>query len=70
MLDFDLAELYRVETKMLKREVRRNITRFPKDFMFELTQKEYQSLRHQISTLKRGEHSKYLSFAFIGFGIT
>ncbi len=41
MLDSDLAELYKVETKQLKRQVRRNIERFPLDFMFELTQEEY-----------------------------
>ena len=42
MLDYDLAELYVVETKQLKRQVRRNIERFPEDFMFELTQQEYE----------------------------
>jgi len=41
MLDFDLAELYEIETKLLKRAVRRNISRFPPDFMFELTREEY-----------------------------
>ena len=45
MLDRDLAELYGVETKALKQAVRRNLKRFPKDFMFELTIEEYQSLR-------------------------
>ena len=64
MLDTDLAELYEVETKQLKRQVRRNIERFPEDFMFELTDIEYSSLRSQIDTLKRGEHSKYLPMAF------
>ncbi|MEA3429091.1 MAG: ORF6N domain-containing protein, partial [Thermodesulfobacteriota bacterium] len=45
MLDRDLAELYGVETKQLKRAVRRHISRFPRDFMFELTKNEYDSLR-------------------------
>jgi len=50
MLDFDLAELYGVETKQLKRAVRRNIERFPSDFMFELTISEYQNLMLQFAT--------------------
>ena len=45
MLDKDLAELYQVETKQLKRQVRRNIERFPEDFMFELSQEEFENLR-------------------------
>ena len=67
MLDFDLAELYQVETKNLKRAVRANIERFPDDFMFELTKEEYDSLRCNFFTLKagRGQHSKYLPFAFL-----
>jgi hypothetical protein len=69
MLDRDLAELYGVETKQLKRAVRRNIIRFPKDFMFELTKEEYDSLRYQFGTLKKGEHSKYLPFAFTEQGV-
>jgi len=72
MLDFDLAELYDVETKVLKQAVRRNIDRFPKDFMYELTKEEYGSLRSQIVTLKnsnRGKHSKYLPFAFTEQGV-
>lgn len=60
MLDRDLAELYRVETKQPKRQVKRNPERFPEDFMFELTHKEYISLRSQFGTFKGGEHSKYL----------
>ena len=63
MLDFDLAALYEVETGYLKRQVRRNIERFPEDFLFELTLKEYNSLRSQFGVLKRGGHSKYLPFA-------
>ena len=54
MLDFDLAELYQVETKVLKQAVRRNLDRFPEDFMFEITEQEYNSLiislRSQIVT--------------------
>jgi len=69
MLDRDLAELYGVETKVLKQAVRRNIDRFPTDFMFELTKKENQSLRSQNVTLKRGQHSKYLPFAFTEQGV-
>lgn len=70
MLDHDLAELYQVETKHLKRQVRRNPERFPRDdFMFELTRTEYGSLRSQIGTLKRGEHIKYLPMAFTELGI-
>src|SRR4030066_1748783 len=69
MLDRTLAELYGVETKQLKRAVRRNIDRFPLDFMFQLTRAEYNSLRSQIGTLKRGAHSKYLPFAFTEQGV-
>ena len=69
MIDYDLAELYQVETKQLKRQVRRNIDRFPEDFMFELTQKEYDSLRSQIGTLKQGEHVKYLPMVFTEQGV-
>ena len=69
LLDRDLAELYGVETKQLKRAVRRNIDRFPPDFMFELTKEEYDSLRYQFGTSKRGEHSKYLSIAFTEQGV-
>ncbi len=69
MLDSDLAVLYGVETKQLKRAVRRNIERFPDDFMFELTLEEYKSLRRQFGTLERGTHSKYRPFAFTEQGI-
>lgn len=71
MLDSDLAELYEVEVKYLKRQVNRNIERFPKDFMFELTHKEYNSLRCQIGTLKsgRGQHAKYLPYVFTEEGV-
>jgi len=69
MLDRDLAELYNVETKQLKRAVRRNINRFPEDFMFQLTKEEYRSLRSQFGTLKRGAHSKYTPMAFTEQGV-
>lgn len=71
MLDFELAELYEVEVSQLKRQVRRNIDRFPKDFMFELTRDEYISLRCQNGIIKasRGQHSKYLPFAFTEEGV-
>jgi len=69
MMDFDLSEMYAVENKQLKRQVRRNIERFPPDFMFVLTAKEYESLRSQIGTLKRGTHSKYLPMAFTEYGV-
>ena len=69
MIDRDLAELYGVETKQLKRAVRRNLHRFPSDFMFELSREEYNSLRSQFGTLKRGTHSKYLPMAFTEQGV-
>lgn len=71
MLDFDLAELYEVETKRLKEAVRRNLDRFPQDFMFELTIEEYSSLRTQFASLKkgRGQFTKFTPFAFTEQGI-
>jgi ORF6N domain len=54
MLDYDLAELYGLENKRLKEQVRRNIERFPEDFIFQLSAEGYHSLRTQIATLKRG----------------
>ncbi len=72
MLDFDLAELYETETKRLKEAVRRNIGRFPADFMFELSRKEYNILRTQFATLEdegRGKHSKYSPYAFTEQGV-
>ena len=85
MLDSDLAELYNVETKNLKRAVRANIERFPDDFMFELTKEEYESLRCKNFTLKSEENenalrcknftsnnrggNRYLPFAFTREGI-
>ena len=70
MLDVDLAEMYGVETRALKQAVRRNIERFPEDFMFEVTKEESDTLlRSQFVTLKRGEHIKYLPFAFTEHGV-
>lgn len=69
LLDMDLALLYEVETGYLKRQVKRNIERFPSDFMFELIPEEYNSLRSQIGILKRGAHSKYMPFAFTEQGV-
>ena len=76
MLDFDLAKLYHVETKALKQAVRRNIERFPPDFMFTLTQEEHNSLiispRSQIVTTEyeqRNKQTKYMPFAFTEQGV-
>jgi phage regulator Rha-like protein len=84
MLDRDLAALYEIETKSLNLAVKRNIKRFPEDFMFQLTKEEYDSLRFQIETLEtndslrlqnttlktgRGQHSKYLPYAFTEQGV-
>ena len=57
MLDRDLAELYEIENRILKQAVRRNMHRFPVDFMFELKKEDNKSLRSQNVTLKRGQHS-------------
>ena len=69
ILDRDLAKLYGVETKVLNQSVKRNIRRFPEDFMFQLTKEE--CLRSQIVTLNtgRGNHMKYLPYAFTEQGI-
>lgn len=69
ILDFDLSILYGVESKQLKRAVRRNIKRFPSDFMFELDNDEWESLRSQIGTSSWGG-LRYLPFAFTEHGIT
>ncbi len=70
MLDSDLANLYDVELKRMNEQVKRNLERFPEDFMFQLTPQELSSLRSQYATLKtgRGEHRKYLPFAFTEHG--
>ena len=68
MFDFDLAEMYQVETKNLNLSVKRNIRRFPSDFMFQLTKEEWNSLRLQIETSKRGGR-RYLPYAFTEQGV-
>ena len=71
MLDEDLAELYGVEIKVLNQAVKRSIDRFPEFFCFQLTSEEAESLRSQIVTLKigRGQHRKYLPYAFTEQGV-
>ena len=76
MLDFDLAKLYQIETKALKQAVRRNLERFPSDFMFSLTQNEFNSLvispRSQFVTSKettRLKQTKYMPLAFTELGV-
>lgn len=68
MLDRDLALLYGVETKVLKRQVRRNIGRFPTDFMFELTSEEFSNLRSQFGTSSWGG-VRYVPMAFTEHGV-
>lgn len=68
MLDFDLADLYNVENKRLKASVRRNINRFPQDFMFELTENEFTNLRTKFSSSSYGG-VRYMPFAFTEQGI-
>jgi len=69
MLDFDLAGIYQVPTKVLKQAVKRNIRRFPTDFMFELTMQEWNILRSQIVTSSWGG-ARYQPFAFTELGAT
>ena len=69
MLDADLAELYRVETKALTRAVRRNIERFPWDFMFQLTKKEFENLRFQFGTSSRWGGRRYPPYVFTEQGV-
>ena len=83
LLDKDLAELYGVATSNLNKAVKRNISRFPEDFMFQLTEEEWENLRSQTVTskeaikplrsqtvtLKRGHHRKYLPYAFTEQGV-
>ncbi len=70
MLDRDLAELYGVETKRLKEQVRRNLERFPEHYMFELTENEFNSLRSQFASSKKGRGgTRYLPMAFTEHGI-
>lgn len=69
MLDYHLALLYGVETKRLKEAARRNIERFPADFMFEISQKEFENLRMQFASSSWGG-SRYLPFTFTEQGVT
>jgi hypothetical protein len=75
LLDADLAALYGVPTKVLVQSVKRNLERFPVDFMFHLTEQEVRALRSQIVTLNevrrggRGRHAKYLPYAFTEQGV-
>lgn len=69
VLDNDLAALYQVSTKRLNEQVKRNLKRFPDDFMIRLTQEENNSLRSHFATLKRGKHKKYLPYAFTEQGV-
>lgn len=73
MLDFDLAKLYQVETRALKQAVRRNIERFPEDFMFEITEPEYNYLKNSLTSQivisnERGGR-RYMPFAFTEQGV-
>ena len=70
MLDSDLAALYEVKTKSLNLAVKRNETRFPEDFMFQLTEDEFERLRHQFETSKQGRGGRrYLPYAFTEQGV-
>lgn len=70
ILDRDLAELYKVDTKQLKRAVRRNIERFPEDFMFELTKEELANWRYQFGTSNREiKGLRFAPFAFTEYGL-
>lgn len=69
MLSHDLGDLYQVETRVINQQVKRNINRFPERYMFQLTQDEHDALRSQNVILKRGQHLKYLPFAFSEHGI-
>lgn len=69
ILDSHLAVLYGVETKALKRAVRRNHERFPSDFLLELTTPEYKALRRQFGPLEKGKHAKFLPYAFTEQGV-
>ena len=71
MVDADLAELYEISVKILNQAVKRNRSRFPEDFMFQLTSEESDPLRSHFVTLKtgRGRHRKYLPFAFTEQGV-
>ena len=70
MLDIDLAELYQVETGRLNEQVKRNAARFPEDFMFQLTNEEWESLRSQFAISKKGRGGRrFAPFAFTEHGV-
>ena len=71
MLDFDLAELYEVETRVFNQAIKRNIENFPKDFMFRLTAKEWQELNSSQFVMSSTKHrgTKYLPYAFTEHGV-
>ena len=69
ILDFQLAKMYQVETKYLKRTVRNNLKRFPSDFMFELSSEEWNNLRCNFSTSKNAGGIRYQPFAFTEQGV-
>lgn len=69
MLDFDLADMYGMETKVLKQSVRRNRKRFPIDFMFELSKDEFEHLRSQFVTSNKRGGTRYMPFAFTEQGV-
>ena len=69
ILDYELAKMYQVENKYLKRTVRNNLKRFPPDFMFELTNEEWDNLRCNFSTSKKQGGTRYLPFAFTEQGV-
>jgi len=69
VLDQALAQLYGVTTGNLNKAVKRNLIRFPADFMFQLTHEEYESLRFQSGILERGKHAKYLPYVFTEQGV-
>ena len=70
MIDSDLAFLYKVETKYLNRQVKRNIDRFDDDFVFQLTDKEYQNLRCQNVTTNLNNYRRTLPYVFTELGVT
>ena len=82
MLDYEIAEMYEVETKRINEQVKRNIERFPEDFMFQLTENEWEMMRSQIVTTsdsnwsqiatssKKHRGKSYLPFAFTEHGVT
>ncbi len=61
MLDFDLADLYEVETRVLNQSIKRNIKRFPNDFMFQLTKDEFEAIKFQIEILKQNMSSQFVT---------